>query len=661
MSECVDYSTAEVRDTPPPRIDGKRTLRDIVMYPVPAKAVGAIVTLVAVAMSLFHLYTGCFGVLTALIQRSVHLSFVMVLVFLTVSARRGISCIKNRVPLYDLVLAALAVLPGLYLALHYEEIANLGGQATTFGIVLGCITTLLLLETVRRVVGLPLVLICVAALLYAYFGRSLPGILEHRGYSIARISYQMYQTQSGIMGVPLGVCATVIALFILFGTFLDKSGGSKYFVDFAQLLTARSCGGPAKAAVVASGLMGTISGSTVANVVTTGNLTIPLMIKTGYDRAFAAAVEAVASSGGQIAPPIMGAAAFLMAEMTGIPYVDIAISASIPALLFYVSLFCMVHFEAKRLCIKPMDTASLPRKSKVFEGVHLFLPLIALIYLLMKNYSPMYVGFWTIVGTILISYARKVTWLTPAKILACLKAGALNMMPVTAACACAGIVIGAVTVTGLPLKLSVLLIDLAGGSQFMLLVLTMVASLVLGMGLPTAPAYILLATLVAPALVQTGVPVVAAHMFIFYYGIISAVTPPVALAAYAAAGISGSDPNKVGFKACFIGIATYIVPFMFVYGPALVNIGTAWQVLLSTATAITGIVALAVAVVGHGKGPCPLWQRLLFLISSLMLVYPEGLTDLAGLALLAGTTAVHILGVKRSVNNVAVVVNSESN
>ncbi len=483
------------------------------------------------------------------------------------------------------------------------------------------------------------------------WARYLPGILQHRGYSISRIAYQMYLTQSGIMGVPLGVCATVITLFILFGAFLEQSGGSKYFVDFAQLITGRSCGGPAKSAVVASGLMGTISGSTVANVVTTGNLTIPLMIKTGYSKVFASAVEAVASSGGQLAPPIMGAAAFLMAEMTGIQYVDIAFSASIPALLFYVSLFCMVHFEAKRMAIKPMNLAQLPKKSVVLEGVHLFLPLVALIYLLINNYSPMYVGFWTILGTIAVSYARRNTRLNLRNIFNALKSGALNMMPVTAACASAGIVIGAVTVTGLPLKLSVLLIDLAGGSQFALLILTMVASLVLGMGLPTAPAYILLATLVAPALVQTGVPVIAAHMFIFYYGIISGITPPVALAAYAASGISGADPNRVGFKACSIGIATYIVPFMFVYGPALVNIGSLFAVLTSTLTALIGVVSLAVAVEGFFVKRCPIWQRIAFGAAALLLVYPEIATDVTGLVLCLGAASVNVLEARRTLGD----------
>lgn len=620
----------------------KGTFLHMIMYPIPQKYIWYIVSAVAISMACFHLYTGCFGVMTALIQRSVHLSFVMVLVFLTVSSSRKIGKNKKEVPVYDLILAGLAVLPGLYLVLNYEAIANRGGMATEFEIVLGVITILLLLETVRRVVGMPLVIICVIALLYVYFGRSLPGMLEHRGYSVARISYQMYLTQSGIMGVPLGVCATIITLFILFGTFLSKSGGSKYFVDFAQLLTAKSCGGPAKAAVVASGLMGTISGSTVANVVTTGNLTIPLMIKTGYGKVFASAVEAVASSGGQLAPPIMGAAAFLMAEMTGIQYVDIAFAACIPALLFYVSLFCMVHFEAKRIDIRPMNREKLPSKSSVLEGAHLFLPLIVLVYLLVNNYSPMYVGFWTIVGTIAISYVRRITWLTPKKIFESLREGSLNMLQVTAACACAGIVIGSVTITGLPLKLSVLLIDLAGGSQFILLILTMFASLVLGMGLPTAPAYILLATLVAPALTQTGVPVVAAHMFILYFGIISGITPPVALAAYAAAGISGADPNKVGFKACAIGIATYIVPFMFVYGPALVNIGTLTEVLFSTITAVIGVIALAMGIVGYCKHNCPVWQRVLFTVSSLLLAYPGLISDVIGFGLLTVTLFANI-------------------
>ena len=611
--------------TSPPSGGASNALNALV-YPVPAKFVGIVVAVIAVGLAGFHLYTGAFGVFTALIQRSLHLSFMMTLIFLTVSIRGQKNKTEDggyKVPVYDLVLAGLAALPGIYMTLNYQVIAERGGLATDFELLLGIVLTVLLIESVRRVVGNALAIICTVALLYAHFGNFLPGILAHRGYSVGRIAYQMYLTQSGIMGVPLGVCATVIALFILFAAFLDRSGGSKYFVDFARLTTARSVGGPAKAAVVSSGLLGMLSGSTVANVVTTGSLTIPLMMRSGYTRNFAAAVVAVASSGGQLAPPIMGAAAFQMAETIGIPYSEVALAAAIPALLFYFSQFAIVHFEALRLGLKTGLDKDAPRMNEVSKGIHLFLPIALLIGLLIAGYSAMYVGFWTIVGTVIISFVRRETWLDVKKFFWSLFDGTMNMLPVTVACASAGIVIGAVTITGLPLKLSAMLIAVAGGSKFILLVLTMCASLILGMGLPTAPAYILLAALVAPALEMSGVPAIAAHMFIFYFGIISAITPPVALAAYAAAGIAKTDPNKTGFTACFIGITTYIVPYMFVYGPELVAIGTPMTIIKALITALIGVYSLAIAVVGYWKRPCFVWERALFAVSSILLVYPD--------------------------------------
>lgn len=591
----------------------------------------------AIAMSLFHLYTGGMGSFTAPIQRGVHLSFAMSLIFLlTPGIKKDAS--EEGVSLWNLLLAVLSIVPGAYLSLYYEEIAERGGMVTDYEVWLGWLTILLLLEAVRRIVGWPLLLIAVSALLYAFFGPSLPGVLQHRGYSLARISSQMFLSESGIMGVPLGVCSTIIALFILFGSFLEQSGGAKYFIELSQSLTRRSKGGPAKCAIVASGLMGTISGSAVANVVTTGNLTIPLMIRTGYSKTFAGAVEAVASSGGQLAPPVMGAAAFLMADMTGISYGRIALGALLPAVLYYASLYLVVHFEACRLQLRPVETG----EGKLENCAHMFVPVIILIVLLSLEYSPTYVGFWTIVGMVGISWLRPATRLTGRRILNALEDGAKSMLPVSAACACAGIVVGAVTLTGLPIKFSSLLIHFSGGMLGILLVLTMITSIVLGMGLPTAPAYILLATLVGPALTNMGIPLLAAHMFIFYFGVVSAITPPVALAAYAASGISGAKPNETGFKACWIGLVTFIIPYMFIYEPALVGMGSWTRIGFAILMSAIGVFALSVAITGYWLKPCTRLERLFFGCGAVLTLHPESLSSIVGMALLGAASLIHV-------------------
>lgn len=607
------------------------------LRPLSGRAAAGLSSALAIAMSLFHLYTGGMGAFTAPIQRGVHLSFAMSLIFLlTPGAKEGET--TRGVSLWNLLLAALAIVPGAYLTMYYGEIAERGGMVTDFEVWLGGLTILLLLEAVRRMVGWPLLLIAVAALLYAFFGPYLPGVLQHRGYSLARISSQMFLSESGIMGVPLGVCSTIIALFILFGSFLEQSGGAKYFIEVSRSLTRRSQGGPAKCAIVASGLMGTISGSAVANVVTTGNLTIPLMIRTGYGKTFAGAVEAVASSGGQLAPPVMGAAAFLMADMTGIPYGRIALGALLPAVLYYASLYLIVHFEACRLRLRPVEAEGGP----IENCAHMFVPVIILIILLSMEYSPTYVGFWTIVGMVGVSWLRPSTRLTDKKILAALEGGAKSMLPVSAACACAGIVVGAVTLTGLPIKFSSLLIHFSGGMLGLLLVLTMVTSIILGMGLPTAPAYILLATLVGPALTDMGVPPLAAHMFIFYFGVVSAITPPVALAAYAASGISGAKPNETGCKACWIGAVTFIIPYMFVYEPALVGMGSWTETGYALFLSAIGVFSLAVAVSGYWLRPCGRVERLLFGCGAVLTLHPESVSSLAGLLMLAAAALLHI-------------------
>ena len=608
-----------------------------VFYPISRSLVIKVVSLIAVSMALFHLYTGGMGTFTALIQRSVHLSFSLILLFLTVP---GIKNQKNseNLTIIDILLALLAILPGAYFSIYFDEIAERGGMVTEFEVYLGWITILMLLEAVRRGLGFPLFCIGCAAILYVYFGPYLPGMLEHRGYNLTRISYQMFMSDSGIMGVPLGVCSTIIALFILFGSFLEQSGGAKYFIDLSESFTSRMRGGPAKAAVLASGLMGTVSGSAVANVVTTGHLTIPLMIRAGYSKVFAGAVEAVASSGGQLAPPIMGAAAFLMADMTGISYRNIALGAIIPALLFYGSLFIVVHLEACRCKLG----ASNEPVGAIENRAHMFIPLVILIILLSLEYSPTYVGFWTIVGMVAVSWIKPSTRLTPKKIYKAMEEGALGILPVSAACASAGIVVGAVTLTGLPIKFSTLLIEASGGMLSVLLILTMLTSLILGMGLPTAPAYILLATLIGPALTGLGVDVLAAHMFIFFFGVVSAITPPVALAAFAAAGISGAKPNETGFKACWIGIITFIVPYMFVYEPALVGQGSFIEIIIAFFFACMGVCALGVALTGFFIKPCNLIIRILVGIGAVLVLHPELISSLTGIALLALTLVLHL-------------------
>lgn len=612
-----------------------------------SKSVAGFIVVVAVAMSLFHLYTGAFGVFTAMIQRGMHLFFVLGLVFLLYPF--GGKSFSRKLPYYDVLLSILGFTVGAYIVINYGDIVNREGLPTRAEIVLGIIATLLVLEAARRTLGMAMVIIAGVFLLYAYFGSYIPGDFGHRGYSIERISYQMYLTTSGIFSIPFGTSATIITLFILFGSFLDKSGAGKYFMDIAIGLTGWTRGGPAKAAVVSSALMGTVSGSAVANVVTTGAFTIPLMKRTGYKPYFAGAVEAVASTGGQFMPPVMGAVAFIMAELTEISYVKICIAAALPAFLYYLSLFMMVHFEAIRTGLQGVPRDQLPNVKKSFlKGFHLFIPIIFLVVLLVKGYSPMYAAFRSIILMIIVSMLSKATRMSLRDIISALEEGAKSVLGVAAACATAGIVIGVITLTGLGVKLSSILIDLSGGNLIILLVLTMLASLILGMGLPTAACYVLLAALVAPALVDSGVSVMGAHMFILYFGCISAITPPVALAAYAGAGIAGADPNKVGFTACRIGIVAFIIPYMFIYGPGLLMEGSAAEITRVIITSTVGSVVLAAGIQGQFIRRCNWPERLVLLVAALTLIDTDSLTDIIGLSLVGVIAAFQFIFVRRA-------------
>ncbi|MBP6332035.1 MAG: TRAP transporter permease [Aminivibrio sp.] len=594
-----------------------------------------LVKAVCILFSLFQLYTAAFGVFEAQIQRSVHLGFVLVLVYLLYPAR--LSQRKTGMKPTDVFFAVLGLAVGAYVVIEYHDLMMRAGLPTTWDIVFGAACILLVLEASRRVVGLPITLVAMVFLAYAYWGPYFPGMFAHRGFSLTRIITHMYVTTEGILGMPVGVASTFVYLFILFGAFLHKTGLGKFFIDLALAATGHRVGGPAKVAVLASGLFGTISGSSVANVVTTGTFTIPLMKSIGYKPEFAAAVEAAASTGGQLMPPIMGAAAFVMSQFIGIAYIEIAIAAALPAILYYLAVGLMVHFEAKRLGLQGIPRNRLPDLKKVFaEGWHLLLPLFVIVYLLVKGYTPLRAALVCIIVTVAIAMMRKNTRLSLKDIFDALESGARSAIGVSAACACAGIIIGVVTLSGVGLKIANGIVVLSGGSFFLTLVLTMIASIILGMGLPTTAKYIVLASMAAPAIMKFGVPIMAAHLFIFYFGIVADLTPPVALAAYAGAGIAGADPVKTGFTGLKLAMAGFMIPYIFAYNPGLLLIDTTVpEIALMMATSLLGAFALALAGSGYWMRDLHFLERVVLFGAAITLIFPGIMTDSIGLVILA--------------------------
>ncbi len=588
-----------------------------------------IIFIIAITMSLFHLYTAGFGLLLSAIQRSYHLMFVFALGFLLYPASKNSS--KTKIPFYDWVLVAVGIAVTYYIPNNYEQLIRRGGLPTQIDVVMGVLCILLVLELTRRAVGIALPLIAMGFLLYGHYGYIIPGRLGHIGYSVRRLVNQMYMTTEGIFGTPLGVSATFVFMFILFGSFLEITGVGQFFIDIAFAAAGHMRGGPAKAAVIASGFMGSISGSSVANTVTTGNFTIPLMKKVGYNRNFAGAVEAAASTGGQILPPVMGAAAFIMSEFTGIAYIKIIISAAIPALLYYAGVLTMVHLEACKQGLKGLQKKELPNFKKIFkDGFHLILPIVALLYFLVI-YSPLRAAFLAIGLSILCSLLRKHTRIKFTDLFIALEDGARKAIGVAVACACAGIIVGVVTLTGLGLAFGGVIVRLASGMLLPTLILTMLASIILGIGLPTTPKYIILATMAVPAIISFGVPMLAAHLFVLYFGVLADVTPPVALAAYAGAGIAGGNQVKTGLIALKLAMAGFIVPFVFAIKPTmlLVNV-TFFDAALAVVTAFIGVVGLGAAVEGYLITYTRIHDRLLLLLSSLTLLFPGIASDIGG-------------------------------
>ncbi|WP_276689862.1 MULTISPECIES: TRAP transporter permease [Acidaminococcus] len=593
-----------------------------------------IICAICILFSCFQLYTAIFGVLDAHLQRTIHLCFGLVLIYLLYPARKSWS--RKKMNPLDAILAVLSVVATMYLVINYKELVTRAGMNTPTDIVIGVIGVLLVFEATRRTVGWPMLTVALVFLAYAFLGPYMPGILAHRGVSFDELVSHLYFTTEGIFGVPMGVSSTFIFLFILFGAYLDATGLGKFFIDFANALAGWAVGGPAKVAVLSSGLMGTVSGSSVANVAGTGSFTIPMMKKLGYRPSFAGAVEAAASTGGQLMPPVMGAAAFLMAEFVGVPYIEVVKAAVIPALLYYTGIWLSVHYEAKKYGLKGTPREELPKFGPLLrEKGHLALPLIVIVYLLVTGYTPMRAALYAIGLTIVCACLRKNTRITFKQFVEGLIVGAQSVLGVLIACASAGIIIGVVTKTGVGLKLATALLDLAGGKMLPAMFFTMITSLILGMGVPTTANYVITSTIAAPALVQMHVPVLAAHMFAFYFGIVADVTPPVALAAYAGAGIAGANPMKTGVTAAKLAIAAFVVPYIFVLAPQLLMINaTAPTILMAMVTAIIGMWGLSLAMIGFCQHPLNVLQRIAFFIGGLCLIIPGSMTDLIGIVIL---------------------------
>ena len=599
---------------------------------------GLVVGVVAVVMSLYHVYA---RLTTAppdsLALRIITLAFSLVLAFVLFPARKGGP--SDRIPWTDLAWAALSLVCTGYLFVRYEYVNSRFPTAdplSAIDMAMAALAVILVLDATRRTIGVALPIVALSFITYALAGPWLPGALHHRGLSLEILLDQTYFTSEGIFGIPLGVAGSYVILFIIFGAFLEKSGAGQFFMNFANAIAGGARGGPGKVAVVSSSLFGTISGSAVANVMVDGWLTIPMMKRTGFKPEAAAAIEAVASTGGQIMPPIMGAAAFVMAEFLGVSYASIMLAALIPAMFYYGALFAAIHFNAIRSGLRGIPREELPILGHIMlrQG-HLFVPLVVIFVLLLQGFTATYAAIISAVSVIVLSWVRPESRITLRKAIDALRDGAEQTVPVAMATAAAGIVIGVVLQTGLAIRFTSFLVGISGTSLLLALFITMCAAIILGMGMPTTAAYIMLAALLIPALIKLGVTPMAAHMFGFYFACLSAVTPPVALAVYAAASISKSSLWGAGWQAVKFAAAGFIVPYFFVYNPALLFSGSWLEIGRSLLTGTIGVIALAAGLEGYFIRVAWPWERAIFIAAALCLIDPALVTDLVGLGLLA--------------------------
>ena len=650
-------------------LPGNREDQDRSVSPVAAPAdrnrnlvkwTARLVAVLAVSLSLFQLYTAGITALTALVQRSIHLGAILSLTFLLKAPFKGARKDKLTVwVLLDWVLVLASVTCTFYICYNLTDIFERQGDWLKSDLAISIIGTLLVLEACRRVIGLVMTGICLTAILYAHLGPYMPELIIHKGYSIERIATTLWLTTEGIFGLPIGVAATFVFVFVLFGAFLESTGGGNFFIELAYSITGRFSGGPAKTAVVASGFMGSVSGSAVGNVVATGSFTIPMMKKVGYRPHVAGAIEAAASTGGQLMPPIMGAGAFLMAEFTETSYLTIVKVALVPAVMYYFTVLLFVHYEAKKYGLAGQPRENLPRAMKVIrEGLHFIIPVVILIYVLIANYSPMMAGFVAVLSTVAASLAaNSIRWAARARrhphddpdrlslaqfglqelkqTLGALEKGARNAIMVSVACAAAGIIVGMVTLTGMGLKFSSLVLDLSFGIEALAILLIGAASLVLGMGLPVTASYIVLATLAGPALLDMGVPLLVTHMIVFWYSQDANVTPPVSLASFAGAGIAGANPMRTAFTSWKLAKGLYIIPLIMAYRP-LLGMGENyellhWEVVFTMVTTTLGLVAFASALERYFIRRATWLETGLFTLGAAGLFWPQAWGDLVGL------------------------------
>ncbi|MEH8047842.1 TRAP transporter permease [Gallibacterium anatis] len=609
-----------------------------------------IITIVAVAYSLFHLYI-TFYPMPTLLQRALHVGIGALLIFLVYPAAKKYS--KRGIMWFDWILGILALITAGYLCYEYDALMTTrGGIPNENDIIFAIITTLIVIEAARRLTGYILIIFSLLFLLYPFISSMdfMPDRLLTRYYDIGDIFGQLYLKTEGLYSSAIGASVSFIFLFILFGAFLAKSGMGKLFNDLALALAGSRQGGPAKVAVISSGFMGSINGAAVANVVSTGAFTIPLMKKIGYHPNFAGAVEASASVGGQILPPIMGASAFIMAETTGVKYSTIALAALLPALLYYISVIAQVHFRAGKRNLKGLSKDQLPQLKLVMkERGHMFIPIIALVAFLIESVPVGYAASYTILITIVVSWLRKETRMGLKEIIEALEDGAKQSLPVMAACAVVGIIIGVVNLTSFGTVMTAYIVTFGAGSLLLTLILTMLASIVLGMGLPSIPAYIITATMAAPALADFNIPLLVSHMFVFYFGIFANITPPVALASFAGAGIAGGDPMRTGWQSLKLALAGFIIPFIFVYNPnmLMIDINNAvitansfplpavTEIISVCVTSILGVIGLSAAIEGYFKHSINNIFRIILAVGSVLLISPEFISDIIGITILA--------------------------
>ncbi|QRG67248.1 TRAP transporter permease [Brevibacillus choshinensis] len=592
------------------------------------------VSVIAVLFALYHMYAAYAIPFVTLKHRSLHVAIVLCLIFVLYPGWKRAS--RQTLSALDGLLAVLSLGTAGYIFVYYMDIVNRGGIPSTLDVVFATITCLLVLEASRRVAGWELTAMAAIFVAYAYVGPYLPGDFGHRGYTFSDIANYMYVTTEGIFGDATAVSASFIILFIIFGAFLSKSGMGTLFNDLSLSLAGSSKGGPAKVGVIASAVHGSINGSAVASVVTTGSFTIPMMKRVGYKPEFAAGVEATAAVGGQILPPIMGAAAFIMAETLGVPYITIAIAALIPAIMYYFGLLVQVHLRADRDNLQGLGKHELPKVRDVLrERGHLLLPLILLVALLMLGYTPTLVAVITIIATVVIAAIRPSSRMNARDVLQALENGVRDALGVAVACAAVGITVGVFSLTGLGLKLANIILMMGSGSLFMTLFFTMIASIILGLGLPSIPCYIITATMAAPALSSYGIDPLASHLFVFYFGAIANLTPPIALAAFAGAGIAGSDPQRTGWISCKLALAGFIVPFIFIYKPAMLILdsGVADIVFATVATGLA-VIALGAATEGYLFTKINWLMRAVLIAGGVLLIFPEMYLMGAGLLLM---------------------------